>query len=87
MGANKKEPNYAIYECLLEFDNLLGLNIEEKSNEDVVQIPHEVLRLAQDRWNAKQNKNYALADELRKQITSLGYVVKDSKNDFIIEKI
>ncbi len=83
----KKEPNYAIYECLLEFDNLLGLNIEEKSNEDVVQIPHEVLRLAQDRWNAKQNKNYALADELRKQITSLGYVVKDSKNDFIIEKI
>jgi cysteinyl-tRNA synthetase len=36
---------------------------------------------------AKQDKNYALADELRNKITDLWWNVKDSKDWYEIEKI
>jgi cysteinyl-tRNA synthetase len=56
--------------------------------EDTVQIPWEIEDLAQQRIQAKADKNYALADELRNQITALGYVIKDVKSDkgYEIEK-
>jgi cysteinyl-tRNA synthetase len=57
-------------------------NIESKKQD----IPQEVLTLAESRWQAKQSKNYALADELRKNIECLGYVVLDSKEGYKVSK-
>jgi cysteinyl-tRNA synthetase len=37
--------------------------------------------LAQQRIDAKQAKDYALADELRNKITEMWYMIKDVKND------
>lgn len=36
---------------------------------------------------AKQNKDWAKADELRAQITALGYAVKDTKDGSFAEKL
>ena len=67
-----------------EFDKVLGLDLlkEEKADE----IPNEIKELAELRWSAKQNKDWAKADELRNKITELGYSVLDSKEGYTIEK-
>ena len=49
-------------------------------------IPEFVTDLANQRLQAKQEKNYALADELRSQIHSHGYTIKDLPSGFEIEK-
>ena len=56
---------------------------ENKLNSD---IPTNVKELAQKRWDAKQGKDYALADKIREEILNLGYVVKDSREGFEIFK-
>jgi cysteinyl-tRNA synthetase len=48
-------------------------------------IPSEITELAEARLQAKKDKNWALADELRAKITDAGYLIKDSKDGFEIE--
>jgi cysteinyl-tRNA synthetase len=47
--------------------------------------PEEILALAQQRWDAKQAKDWAKADELRNALLAEGWVVKDSKDGFELE--
>lgn len=49
-------------------------------------IPEEVAELAQKRWQAKKDKNWAEADNLRAKIDELGYSVKDSKDSYEVIK-
>lgn len=56
-------------------------------NKHAIKIPKEILNLAQERWIAKLNKNYTLADQLRQQLLQLGYEVKDNKTDYDLIKI
>lgn len=69
-------------------DNVLGLKLSEikakKAQED---FPQEVLDLVQKRSDAKKNKDWALADSYRDQITQLGFVVKDTPNGPSLTKI
>ena len=51
-----------------------------------VEIPPEVQKKAEERWLAKKNKDFALADKLRDEISELGFVVKDTKEGFQILK-
>ncbi|MCO5252469.1 MAG: cysteine--tRNA ligase [Candidatus Kapabacteria bacterium] len=48
-------------------------------------IPSEITELAEARLQAKKDKNWALADELRAKIIDAGYLIKDSKDAFEIE--
>lgn len=57
--------------------------VAAKNAEDV---PEEVKELAAKRWQAKQDRNWAEADALRTQIDELGYVVKDGKDGYTINK-
>lgn len=57
--------------------------IQSKSNQD---IPQEITEIAQQRWEAKKNKNFTLADELRAKVSSLGYEIKDTREGFKILK-
>ena len=50
-------------------------------------VPSEVLELVEKRKQAKAEKNWALADEIRAKITALGYAVKDTKDGATVEKI
>lgn len=49
--------------------------------------PVEVMALVNERAEAKANKNWALADEIRAKITALGYSVKDTKDGAVVEKL
>ena len=49
-------------------------------------VPTEVSLLAEKRWKAKQDRNWAEADALRAQIDALGYIIKDSKDGYTINK-
>ena len=58
--------------------------VDQKSPKE--SIPEEVAQLAEQRWQAKKSKNWALADELRAKIDSLGFTVKDSKEGYKVVK-
>ncbi len=49
-------------------------------------IPQEIKELAERRWQAKRERNFALADQLRAELDGLGYAVKDGKEDYEIIK-
>jgi cysteinyl-tRNA synthetase len=53
------------------------LNLEAETE---VAIPHEVAHLAEERENARREKNWKRSDELRDRISSLGWEVRDMKD-------
>lgn len=77
----KENKSDKIYQTMLEFNRVLSFDFVEKE-----EIPEEIKILAQNRWQAKQNRDFALADKLRKDILDKGYLIKDSKEGFVIEK-
>ena len=50
-----------------------------------VAAPDDILALAQARWDAKQAKDWAKADQLRDTLLAEGWVVKDKKDGFDLE--
>ena len=66
-------------ETLMEFDQVLGLNLLATSQEVV---PDEIVELAEQRLAAKKQKNFIEADFLRNKILELGYLVEDNKDGF-----
>ena len=60
---------------------------KENIHSDTQEIPQTIKNLANQRTQAKQEKNYQLADELRNQIQSYWYNIKDIPWWFEIEKI
>jgi len=79
----KKSPKIA--ELLLKFDSVLGLKIDEKQSKSV-DIPQEILELAEQRKKARENKDWGKSDELRDLIQSKGYEIKDTKDGTEITK-
>ncbi len=69
---------------ILDFDKVLGLGFENLKEE---KIPEEIMKLAEERESARKNKNFKKSDELRKEINSLGYEVKDTAGGQKISKI
>lgn len=80
-----------VFDLALEMDKIFGLSFdslkeevaEQKPQED---IPQEVKELAEKRAEAKKQKDFALADELRNQIDKLGYLIIDGRQNFEIRK-
>jgi cysteinyl-tRNA synthetase len=62
---------------VLDFDNILGLELDNK-------VPQDILALARQREQARQSKDFALADELRQTIETSGYLIKDSESGPIV---
>ncbi len=60
---------------ILDFDKVFALGFENLKEEI---IPEEVLKLAKEREESRANKDFAKSDELRKEINSLGYEIKDT---------
>ncbi len=57
---------------------------EQKNNGE--EIPSEVIDLANQRVQARTNKDWALSDKLRDEISALGYLIKDSKDGYSLSK-
>lgn len=82
----RNEPKSSqIFDLVQKFDKALGLDLngEEKVKEE---IPQEIDELAKTRWQARLAKNWAESDRLRDEISKLGYVVRDGKNGYTLEK-
>ena len=47
----------------------------------------EVRAVADERFAARREKNWAKSDELREKLRAMGYAVKDSKEGYSLEKI
>ena len=69
---------------LIEFDSVLGLGIKEMK-EDRIEIPEEVIKLAESREKLRKDKKWAEADILRQRIKDLGYELEDSSEGFKIK--
>jgi cysteinyl-tRNA synthetase len=73
-------------ELLYDFDNVFGLglkDVKEKSGDD---IPEEVMTLVSRRTEAKKNKDFKLADELRSKVKEMGYIIVDKKDGVEVKK-
>ncbi len=64
---------------LLQFDQVLGLKIEEELNKKEEIVPEEVQKLVEERKIAREHKDWAKSDQLRAEIKELGYEIKDEK--------
>ncbi|MDR3186385.1 MAG: cysteine--tRNA ligase [Christensenellaceae bacterium] len=80
--AIKEAKSCDIYNLVLDFDKIFALSLDElpKVNDtsDETLIPDSVVELVNARVEAKLQKNYALADEMRKKILDMGYIVIDT---------
>lgn len=81
----KNEPKSKdVFDLLMKFDQVLSLDL---GKEDKVEIPQEVLELANERLQARTEKNWAKSDELRDLIKNKGFLIKDTKEGFELSKI
>jgi cysteinyl-tRNA synthetase len=72
------------YALLLDFDDVLGLGVEE-AERLTVPISDEVLELARQRDDARAHKDWAEADRLRDEIAAQGFDVVDTPDGTRLE--
>ena len=73
---------------LYSMDKVLGLDldkVEAKKEEKVG--GEEEWKLVEERKQAKAEKNYQRADEIRKELETRGFIVKDTPQGPILQKI
>ncbi len=70
---------------LKKADQILGLDLGRSEQESIV-IPDEVIKLAEMREIARQEKDFITSDALRKDIESKGFLIKDTPQGCVITK-
>ena len=84
--AKEKEKSNDFYELIKKFDSVLSLDLDKNDKEDI-NIPEDIKLILNERKDARKNKNFAKSDELRDKLKEFGYIVKDTKDGQIIEKV
>ncbi len=72
------------YRTILDFDRVLGLQLDELDQAQA--LPEAVQKLAAARQQARQAKDFAASDQLRAEIEALGYQVQDTKDGMKVVK-
>lgn len=72
-------------DLILDFDSVLGLKLNEVKAEKV-EMSSEVQKLLDQRKQARQDKDFARADELRAKIKNKGFEVEDTPEGQKIKK-
>ncbi|MFH1051264.1 MAG: cysteine--tRNA ligase [bacterium] len=80
------ESKNKLIEFFAELNEIFAVWQIAEKQELVLEIPSEIKEKAEMRLAAKKNKDWALADSLRNEITDAGYVLKDTKDGYVIEK-
>lgn len=65
------------YRTLIAINDMLGLGLDTVQDQPL-EIPHAVRDLLEERAHARASKEFALSDNLRKEIETHGFVVKDT---------
>lgn len=66
-------------ELLLSFDQVLGLDLDKKVNQERKEASQEVSELINKRDELRNNNQWAEADKLRDKLLKLGHKIKDDK--------
>ncbi len=66
-----------------ELTEVLGILYNRNKEEE---IPSEILELAEQRTQARKEKNFALADEIRNKIADMGYIIEETRQGTKIKK-
>ncbi len=84
-----KNPNKSkrLAELLLDFDKVLGIDIQKSEGKKELELPQEIKTLIEQRKKARENKDWTLSDKIRDELKEKGYIVKDTKEGMKIEKI
>ncbi|TAL67577.1 MAG: cysteine--tRNA ligase [Bacteroidetes bacterium] len=73
-------------EFFTDLNNIFDVwKIESKPIEELI-IPSEIIDMAEQRLQAKKDRNYVEADVLRQKIIEAGYTIKDTKEGYTIEQ-
>jgi cysteinyl-tRNA synthetase len=70
--------------ALYEFDKVLSFDILKSEK---LEIPDEINELITKRSEAKKNKDYKKADEIREMIKTKGYMIEDTANGVKVKKV
>ena len=89
--ARNEKKTRQLADLLLDFDKVLGLDLENSEayleKQRKIEIPEEILDLLEKRKKAREEKNWTLSDEIRDELKEKGYIVKDTKEGMTLEKI
>jgi len=66
---------------VLDFDQILGLKLGQKK----IEIPKKITILAKKRERLREKGDFKQADEIRRQIEKLGFIVKDEIRGYKVE--
>ena len=69
---------------LRELSDILGLLQHTSGDDDAV--PDEISRMVQERTQARADKDWARADELRDAVEKAGYVIEDTADGSVARK-
>jgi cysteinyl-tRNA synthetase len=77
MDENKLDPASA--RAWLDWWKRINTVLDVEAEGEIV-VPQEVTQLANERENARREKNWKRSDELRERISALGWEVRDTKD-------
>ena len=85
----EKEKSKIFAELILEFDQVLGLDLKKikKQEKNNLNIPKEIEELIEQREKARKEENWIVSDKIREEIKEKGYIIKDTKQGFELERI
>jgi cysteinyl-tRNA synthetase len=72
------------YQTIKQMDEVLGLNLFEKEE---LKVPSEIRDIAEERQKTRRNKDWKKSDELREILKKKGWLVKDIKEKYELDKI
>ncbi len=81
---NQIRKTYALIGLFTQDANAFIADYDKKHPQE--EVPLEVKAIADERFAARQNKDWAKSDELRDKLAELGYVVKDAKDGYALIK-
>ena len=73
---NQKISNQEKYKLILDFDKVFGLGLEKIKKQ---KISPKIKKLVKEREKARKNKDWQLADEIRKKVKKMGFWIEDTK--------
>ncbi|MEK7592907.1 MAG: cysteine--tRNA ligase [Patescibacteria group bacterium] len=73
------------YDLLLEFDEVLGLDLQHVKQKDV-SIPVEISELLKKREEYRKAKDFKMSDDVRKEIENRGYEINDTPAGSVVIK-
>jgi len=74
-------------QLLWQFDRVLGLDLKNVKAPKKERIPAGIIKLAEERLQARQQKDWKKADELRRKIQEQGYRLDDTVAGYEVQKL